>query len=151
MSTNAKSFVLSFGLAVAFLSTMVGCGPSGISLSGTAAVDGVPISKGKISLVPKPNVDSPTAMAPILDGEFTIPADAQLREGEFEVRVSITADRAPRQELTFLGGGDKKSVGKALSKALKDAPPAEENFTSELDVTGSLDDLALNFSRSDKS
>ncbi|WP_199169928.1 hypothetical protein [Rhodopirellula bahusiensis] len=147
---SRKKFI-SFSLRslplLGLLSTFVACGPSGISLSGTATVDGTPIQKGKISLVPKANVNSPTAMAPIIDGEFTIPAASQLREGSFDLRVSITADRTPKAQLTFLQGGNKAAVGTAISQALKDAPPSEESFTSDLEVTGSEDGIQLEFKR----
>lgn len=98
-------------------------------------------------MVPKANVDSPTAMAPIIDGKFTISPETQIRKGSFDLRVSITADRAPKAQLTFLKGGDKGAVGAAISQALKDAPPSEESFTSELEVTGSSDDIQLEFQR----
>ncbi|WP_173401834.1 hypothetical protein [Rhodopirellula europaea] len=134
-------------LLLGCLSTFVACGPSGISLSGTATIDGSPIEKGKISLVPKANVDSPTAMAPIIDGNFTIPPESQLREGEFDLRVSVTADRTTKAQLTFLKGGNKAAVGTAINQALKDAPPSEESFTSDFEVTGSNDEIKLQFNR----
>lgn len=134
-------------LFLSALSTFVACGPSGISLSGTATIDGSPIEKGKISLVPKANVDSPTAMAPIIDGKFTIPPESQLREGSFDLRVSVTADRTPKAQLTFLKGGNKAAVGTAINQALKDAPPSEESFTSEFEVSGSDDEIQLEFKR----
>ncbi|MCM2374163.1 hypothetical protein [Aporhodopirellula aestuarii] len=130
-----------------FLCTFVACGPSGITLSGTVAVDGTPVEKGKISLVPKPGVDSPTAMAPIIAGQFTVPPTSNLRTGQFDVRVSITNDHPKPAELTFVGSGDKGAVGAAMAKAMKDAPPPEENFTTELVVEGSHDDLQVSFSR----
>ncbi|EMI44205.1 hypothetical protein [Rhodopirellula sp. SWK7] len=127
--------------------TIVACGPSGITLSGTVDIDGTPVEKGKLSLVPKSGVDSPTAMTPIINGQFTVPPTSQLREGQFDVRVVVTADRAPKTELTFLQPNNKAAMGTALSKALKDAPPAEESFTMDLDVSGSTEELTLSFVR----
>ncbi|MFG0290704.1 MAG: hypothetical protein ACF8CQ_21190 [Rhodopirellula sp. JB044] len=129
------------------LCTFVACSPSGITLSGTVDVDGMPIEKGKISLVPKEGFDSPTAMAPVINGQFTVPPTQNLRGGEFDVRVSVTADRKPRNELTFVSNTDRKAMAASLQKALKDAPPAEESFTTDLVVDGSTDDIQLSFAR----
>ncbi|SMP71274.1 hypothetical protein SAMN06265222_11413 [Neorhodopirellula lusitana] len=129
------------------LCTIVACSPSGITLSGTVDVDGQSVQKGKLSLVPKAGVDSPTAMAPIIDGQFTVPPTSLLRAGQFDVRVSITADQGPRPELTFLSPSNRAAMGTALSQALKDAPPPEEIFATDLVVDGSTENVSLKFVR----
>jgi hypothetical protein len=51
------------------------------------AVDGAPLPEGTISFTPLPGTASPTAGAPIKDGEFSVPQDKGLRAGSFRVEI----------------------------------------------------------------
>jgi hypothetical protein len=70
-----------------------GCGSTGgrQAIEGTVTLDGKPLEKGQITLVPQGDTRGPTAGAEIVGGKFAIPAAGGTFVGKF--RVEITASR----------------------------------------------------------
>ena len=103
-----------------------GCGSSDrSSVTGTVTLDGQPLEKGSINLMPMPGTKSPTAGAQIVDGNFTVAAKGGTFAGKF--RVEITASRPSGKKIPHPMTGE-------MIEATEQFLPAKYNKQSELQV-----------------
>jgi len=65
----------------------------GVTVDGKVLLDGKPVERGTISLVPQPGLAGPSGGAPIQDGTFTIPAIQKLMPGDYRVEVTVIPKR----------------------------------------------------------
>jgi hypothetical protein len=76
-------------LCVAAVLFVFGCGHGGrVSVEGTVTIDGRPLEKAQIQLLPMPGTTGPTAGGDIVGGKFAIPASDGPFAGKFRVQIS---------------------------------------------------------------
>lgn len=116
-----------FGVVVCLVATFSGCGsssgPKRASVSGTVKLDGTPIERGVLSLVPTGDTKGPTAGAEVVNGKYSIAEAGGPVLGQY--RVEITASRKTGR--TRDEGG---MVGKI--EETEQYLPAKYNTASEL-------------------
>jgi len=109
------------GVLLLLLTSLVGCGSSGASVSGKVTLDGAPLDDATITFVPVAGGQQQAAWSSVKGGQYVIAAQDGLGTGPF--RVEIRALR-PTGE---------KSADPELIPA-KEAVPAKYNSKSELTV-----------------
>ena len=110
----------------------VGCTDSGRrGITGTVTFDGAPLESGTINFVPLPGTASPTAGAPIENGEFEVPSEGGTLAGRFQ--VVITASRRTGRTMSDPRGGEPIDVKVQFI-------PHRYNQASELEVEVSDED-----------
>jgi hypothetical protein len=76
-------------LCAVVLIAMSGCGHGGrMPVEGTVTLDGQPLEKGAIRLIPLSGTKGPTAGADIVDGKFVIVPAGGPFVGKFQVQIS---------------------------------------------------------------
>jgi hypothetical protein len=106
------------------LVTVTGCGPGGVTVSGTVTLDGEPLKEGHIVFRPVPALAKSEAIGgPIKDGKYQVKA----RPGQN--RVEITATRVVP--------GTKDSFGNPLQESIiPERYNVESNLTKEISASG---------------
>lgn len=117
------------GLVGLWGATLAGCGGEDVgskqAVSGEVKLKGEPLDKGSIQFSPKGGAGSTMSGAEIKAGKYSIPREAGLDPGTYEVRVSSPeGDGAPPPEMP----------GEA-TPPVADRIPAEYNVTTKLEFT----------------
>lgn len=88
-------------LITSLLIVAAGCGskgPARFAVSGTVAYKGEALKSGAIQFEPLETGQGSAGGAPIVDGQYTIPAERGLAEGNYRVRIySGTTGEAPKE------------------------------------------------------
>lgn len=135
-------------LVVLFLLTLtLGCGGgSGLKLSGTVSVDGEPVPNASISFTPKRGTSSPTAIASVQGGEFTVESNVGLKTGEFTVTLRLPpGERASEPTTEPVTDPANFDLAKAIEEAKANAPKPGKVYSMDAQIKGSSDDFALDF------
>lgn len=105
--TARKSLWLS---VLCYLVLVVGCGGENTSLKGVVTLDGAPVSRGALSLIPVKG--GPTVGAEIRDGSYTI---AELSPGEYRADIMGFAQEELVTSSAEMERRSKASEGSAVS------------------------------------
>ena len=110
--TRRISAVLLGGIAIVAL-TAVGCsgskGPQRFEVSGTVKLDGQPVPKGLLALVPDSNTQGPTVGGEIIDGKYLIPKAKGPIAGDYIFQFTGMSDK-PSGEIMEIKGGVKQAL-----------------------------------------
>lgn len=147
-SPEGSKVTRGFAMIALFLLTLtLGCGGgSGISLNGVATVDGEPVPKGSISFSPVRGTSSPTAVAPVAGGEFSVARSVGMKPGTFNVTLRLPpGERAAQPNSEPVTDPANFDLGAAIEQAKANAPKPGKVYEMEVDIKGAADDFELEF------
>ncbi len=127
---------LRFAVLGGLLAAAAGCGPDVASVRGKVTLDGQPVDGGTIAFLPA--AEGVAADAPVRAGEYDVPADRNLRPGNYRVEVrwpKPTGKKVPSADPGFTIDQTREAVPAGYN--------TQSTLTAELGRGENVKDFAL--------